>query len=150
MARSDRDAERRVLASYLGEDFSSVSDMPYAVDNHYFQSRCMEVARDARRAERSLKLTRARPVILFASKLQSRKRCTDLLARLQESVAGPGMERTLSGDRWRCERAGVSREQAVDSGLEGVVSVGSGTSRSSPGFDMATVFVLPSRHEPWG
>jgi glycosyltransferase involved in cell wall biosynthesis len=136
---------------YLGEDFP-LYRMPYAVDNHYFQNRCMEV-REGRTALRNeLSLDSARPVILFASKLQSRKRCADLLAAYRNLSSGAGMEPlpylVIVGDGE--ERAALEK-QAADSGLEGVRFCGFRNQSELPRFfDLATVFVLPSRHEPWG
>jgi glycosyltransferase involved in cell wall biosynthesis len=126
--------------------------MPYAVDNHYFQSRAEE-AREGRNGLRNeLKLDPSRPVILFASKLQNRKRCADLvdayknlLPAIAESshpylvIVGDGEERT------------ALEKQVADSGLDGVRFCGFRNQSELPRFfDMATVFVLPSRHEPWG
>jgi glycosyltransferase involved in cell wall biosynthesis len=136
---------------YLGENFP-LYRMPYAVDNHYFQSRCME-AREGRAALRKeLKLDSARPVILFASKLQSRKRCADLLNAYRNLSPGPGREPhpylVIVGDGE--ERASLEK-QAAKSGLEGVRFCGFRNQSELPRFfDMASVFVLPSRHEPWG
>ena len=136
---------------YLGEDFP-LYRMPYAVDNHYFQSRCME-AREGRAALRKeLKLDSGRPVILFASKLQSRKRCADLLNAYRNLAPGPGREPhpylVIVGDGE--ERASLEK-QAAESGLEGVRFCGFRNQSELPRFfDMASVFVLPSRHEPWG
>ena len=126
--------------------------MPYAVDNHYFQSRSEE-AREGRVALRNeLRLDAGRPVILFASKLQRRKRCTDLLAAYKNLTQGPGVEPlpylVIVGDGE--ERAALGR-QATESGLEGVRFCGFRNQSELPRFfDLATVFVLPSRHEPWG
>ena len=136
---------------YLGEDFP-LYRMPYAVDNHYFQSRCRE-AREGRAALRNeLRLDPARPVILFASKLQRRKRCADLLAAYTNLSTGPERQPhpylVIVGDGE--ERAALER-QAAESGLEGVRFCGFRNQSELPGFfDLATVFVLPSRHEPWG
>jgi glycosyltransferase involved in cell wall biosynthesis len=48
------------------------------------------------------------------------------------------------------ERAALER-QAAENGLEGVRFCGFRNQSELPRFfDMATVFVLPSRHEPWG
>jgi glycosyltransferase involved in cell wall biosynthesis len=48
------------------------------------------------------------------------------------------------------ERAALER-QAAESGLEGVRFYGFRNQSELPRFfDLATVFVLPSRHEPWG
>lgn len=136
---------------YLGEDFP-LHRMPYAVDNHYFQSRSEEAraGRDALRNE--LKLDPARPVILFASKLQRRKRCEDLVEAYKNLSTGPGMKPfpylVIVGDGE--ERASLER-QAAESGLEGIRFCGFRNQSELPGFfDLATVFVLPSRHEPWG
>jgi glycosyltransferase involved in cell wall biosynthesis len=136
---------------YLGEDFP-LHRMPYAVDNHYFQSRCRE-AREGRTAlQNELKLDSARPVILFASKLQKRKRCSDLLAAYRNLSTEPGMEPhpylVIVGDGE--ERAALEK-QVTESGLEGVRFCGFRNQSELPRFfDMASVFVLPSRHEPWG
>jgi glycosyltransferase involved in cell wall biosynthesis len=136
---------------YLGEDFPLYA-MPYAVDNRYFQRRCMEV-REGRGALRNeLGLDSERPVILFASKLQTRKRCADLLAAYKNLCAGAGLEPhpylVIVGDGE--ERPALER-QAEESRLEGVRFCGFRNQSELPRFfDMATVFVLPSRHEPWG
>jgi glycosyltransferase involved in cell wall biosynthesis len=136
---------------YLGEDFP-LYRMPYAVDNDYFQSRCEE-AREGRAAlQKELKLDPTRPVILFASKLQSRKRCGDLIEAYKKLSLEPGMQSrpylVIVGDGE--ERAALER-QAADSGLDGIRFCGFRNQSELPRFfDMATVFVLPSRHEPWG
>jgi glycosyltransferase involved in cell wall biosynthesis len=136
---------------YLGEDFP-LYRMPYAVDNHYFQSRCEE-AREGRAALRNeLNLDPGRPVILFASKLQHRKRCADLLDAYRNLSPGPGSGPNpylvIVGDGE--ERAALER-QATEYGLGGVRFCGFRNQSELPRFfDIATVFVLPSRHEPWG
>ena len=117
----------------------------------YFQSRSEE-AREGRAALRNeLNLDPARPVILFASKLQSRKRCGDLVEAYKNlSLRGvePRPYLVIVGDGE--ERAALER-QAAESSLRGCGFAGSGTNRSCRRFfDLATVFVLPSRHEPWG
>jgi glycosyltransferase involved in cell wall biosynthesis len=136
---------------YLGKDFP-LYRMPYAVDNHYFQSRCEE-AREGRAAlQNELKLDPSRPVILFASKLQRRKRCGDLVEAYKNLLLEPGMRShpylVIVGDGE--ERAALER-QAADSGLDGIQFCGFRNQSELPRFfDIATVFVLPSQHEPWG
>jgi glycosyltransferase involved in cell wall biosynthesis len=136
---------------YLGKGFP-LHRMPYAVDNQYFQSRCEE-ARGGRTALRNeLKLDPARPVILFASKLQTRKRCGDLLEAYRNLSNEPGRNPlpylVIVGDGE--ERVALER-RAAEGGLEGVRFCGFRNQSELPRFfDMATVFVLPSRHEPWG
>lgn len=136
---------------YLGDEFPQ-SLMPYAVDNAYFQRRSQEA--QAGRAELlvELKLDPSRPVILFASKLQKRKRCEDLLEAYRNLAAAPGSEPhpylVIVGDGE--ERAALER-RAAESGLSGIRFCGFRNQSELPRFfDIATVFVLPSRHEPWG
>jgi glycosyltransferase involved in cell wall biosynthesis len=136
---------------YLGEDFPA-SLMPYAVDNAYFQrqSEQARVGRDGLLAE--LKLDPSRPVILFASKLQSRKRCEDLLEAYKNlspgDGTGPNPYLVIVGDGE--ERAALERRVA-ESGLTSVRFCGFRNQSELPRFfDIASVFVLPSRHEPWG
>jgi glycosyltransferase involved in cell wall biosynthesis len=136
---------------YLGEDFP-LYRMPYAVDNHYFQSRSEEARTGRAELQSELKLDPGRPVILFASKLQARKRCGDLVAAYRNLVTGVEMEQrpylVIVGDGE--ERAALER-QVAESELEGVRFCGFRNQSELPRFfDLATVFVLPSRHEPWG
>jgi glycosyltransferase involved in cell wall biosynthesis len=136
---------------YLGEDFP-LYRMPYAVDNHYFQSRAEEARKERAALQKELALDPSRPVILFASKLQSRKRCGDLVEAYKNLSPGPGIEPhphlVIVGDGE--ERAALER-QAAESGLKGIRFCGFRNQSELPRFfDMATVFVLPSRHEPWG
>ena len=134
---------------YMGEDFP-LYRMPYAVDNHYFQDRSEE-AREGRPAlQEELNLDPARPVILFASKLQSRKRCGDLVEAYKDLSPGgkPRPYLVIVGDGE--ERTALER-QVAESRLEGVRFCGFRNQSELPRFfDLATVFVLPSRHEPWG
>ena len=125
--------------------------MPYAVDNHYFAER----ARDARAGRESLRaeleLEPGQPVILFASKLQQRKCCSDLIeayAQLTRTPGAPSAALVIVGD---------GEERATLEGLAGVTGLGGirfcgfrNQSEMPRFFDLATVFVLPSRHEPWG
>jgi glycosyltransferase involved in cell wall biosynthesis len=90
---------------------------------------------------------------LYASKLQKRKRCDDLLEAYKTLVRDGGKSRggrtpylVIVGDgEMRAEL-----EQAAE-GMEGVRFCGFRNQSEMPRFfDLATVFVLPSRHEPWG
>lgn len=134
---------------YLGEDFPQ-SLMPYAVDNGYFQSRRQEAEAGRDDLRRELNLDPSRPVILFASKLQPRKRCQDLVeAYLNLS---PGIEPypylVIVGDGE--ERAALEK-RAAQSGFGGVRFYGFRNQSELPRFfDLATVFVLPSEREQWG
>lgn len=126
--------------------------MPYAVDNAFFARRAASAALrlDALRLE--LGLDPRRPVILFASKLQPRKHADHLIEAFHQLVAGepPGNSPYLlivgdGEERERLER--LSRER----GLTGVCFAGFRNQSELPAFfALASVFVLPSRHEPWG
>lgn len=140
---------------YMGEDFPLFL-LPYAVDNAWFQEQCRLA--EPRRAELQgeLGLEPGRPVILFASKLQTRKHCDDLVtayARLcaSDTTDFEGARRPyllIVGDGE--ERASLEK-QVTSAGLEGVRFCGFRNQSELPRFfDLATVFVLPARHEPWG
>lgn len=137
--------------AYLGEDVPQFL-MPYAVDNTFFRSRS-EAAGSGREAlQRELNLTQGRQVILFASKLQTRKRCADLLkaygclcaSRRDSHFAPPYLLIVGDGE----ERENLER---ASTGMEGVRFCGFRNQSELPRFfDLADVFVLPSQHEPWG
>ena len=136
---------------YLGEDFPLFL-MPYAVDNEYFQRQSLEAAsrRDDLRLE--LAMDEGRPIILFASKLQRRKHCSDLLDAYQLLIDGRMKERlpylVIVGDG---EERAALEEQARIHGLADARFCGFRNQSELPGFfDIASVFVLPARHEPWG
>jgi len=135
---------------YFGEAMPQFL-MPYAVDNEYFASKAAEGTPHKAELRVSLQLDAGRPVILFASKLQKRKNCMDLIeayAQLLKSnptlapylvIAGDGEERTRLETFCR------------DAGLTDVRFVGFQNQSVLPRyFQLADVFVLPSRHEPWG
>jgi glycosyltransferase involved in cell wall biosynthesis len=136
---------------YLGDDLPQFL-MPYAVDNQYFQSRSQEAEAGRSDLLRELNLDASRPVILFASKLQNRKRCQDLVESylnlsLGEGI-GPDPYLVIVGDG--AERAALEA-RVKQSGFTGVRFCGFRNQSELPRFfDLATVFVLPSRDEPWG
>jgi glycosyltransferase involved in cell wall biosynthesis len=136
---------------YMGDDFP-LFQMPYAVDNHYFQSQSQDARGGRLSLQTELNLDAARPVILFASKLQSRKRCVDLVEAYKNLLSNSGLKLqpylVIVGDGE--ERVALER-QVAESALEGVRFCGFRNQSELPRFfDLATVFVLPSRHEPWG
>jgi len=126
--------------------------MPYAVDNAYFAQRAQEARAGRAALQTELGLDPSRPVILFASKLQTRKLCDHLIeayARLSQAPkAEPNPYLVIVGDGE--ERAALER-QAAATGFTGIRFCGFRNQSELPRFfDLATVFVLPSRHEPWG
>jgi glycosyltransferase involved in cell wall biosynthesis len=136
---------------YLGDEVPLFL-MPYAVDNHYFQQRSLEARATQDDLRRELGLEAGRPVILFSSKLQRRKHCSDLLNAyrilIDDYANGPLPYLVIVGDGE--ERAALER-QAKDSGLGDVRFCGFRNQSELPRFfDLCSVFVLPARHEPWG
>lgn len=139
---------------YLGDEVPQFL-MPYAVDNRFFQDRSEAARKDQGALARELELQPGRPVILFASKLQTRKRCADLLdafLRLPIVCSSLAMDRApyllIVGEGE--ERASLERRVAA-SGTADVRFCGFRNQSELPRFfDLADVFVLPSQHEPWG
>jgi glycosyltransferase involved in cell wall biosynthesis len=136
---------------YMGKDFPLFM-LPYAVDNAWFQqqSRLAQSTLPELRAE--LNLAPGRPVILFASKLQTRKLCCDLVAAYASFIAESPEESppylVIVGDGE--ERANLEAQVAA-LGLTGVRFAGFRNQTEIPRFlALSTVFVLPARHEPWG
>lgn len=126
--------------------------MPYAVDNRFFARKATQARKDVFRLRDDLQLEPDRPVILFASKLQRRKRAHDLVKafrRLRETAAPsrrPYLVIVGDGE----ERAKLE-STCASAGLTDVRFTGFRNQTELPRFfALADVFVLPSRHEPWG
>lgn len=137
--------------AYLGDSFPIFS-MPYAVDNDSFQG-LAEKATPCREAlRRELDLEPGRTIFLFASKLQRRKRCIDLveafLRLAPTTIAPPPAYLLIAGDGK--ERSAIERRIA-SSGTSSIRMLGFQNQSELPRlFDLCDVFVLPSIHEPWG
>jgi glycosyltransferase involved in cell wall biosynthesis len=126
--------------------------MPYAVDNEFFREKAREarVFRGALRAE--LGLDPGRPVILYASKLQRRKRPGDLLeayVRLSpDGVQEPFPYLIFVGDG---EERSRLEQRVRELGWRSVRFLGFKSQNELPRYyDLCDVFVLPSEREPWG
>jgi glycosyltransferase involved in cell wall biosynthesis len=139
-------------AAYWKHYFPAVPQfpMPYAVDNDWFAARAAAADTSALRAE--LGLDPGRPVILFASKLQARKHTDHLLAAFAALVRESATNLpclVLVGDGE--ERARLEQQATQLGILRQVRFAGFRNQSELPGFfRLASVFVLPSRHEPWG
>ena len=135
---------------YLGEEFPLYL-LPYAVDNEWFQDQARLAVHRRAELQAELALEPGRPVILFAGKLQTRKHCDDLVeayARLAAAEDSPGAYLLIVGDGE--ERPAIERQVAA-LGLRDVRFCGFRNQSELPRFfDLATVFVLPAQHEPWG
>jgi glycosyltransferase involved in cell wall biosynthesis len=136
---------------YFGDDVPQFL-MPYAVDNGYFAARAREAQAGRASLQAELDLDPARPVILFASKLQERKHCDHLIEAYGRLAATPRAEPNpylvIVGDG---EQRTALERQAAATGFGSIRFCGFRNQSELPRFfDLATVFVLPSRHEPWG
>lgn len=136
---------------YMGDNFP-IFNMPYAVDNDFFQRRCREASQSREALRQELGLEPGRPVFIFASKLQTRKRCIDLVEAYLRLSPSPGVDPRayllIIGDGE--ERSAIeARIQA--SGCSSVRMLGFKNQGELPRyFDLCDAFILPSIHEPWG
>jgi len=126
--------------------------MPYAVNNDYFARLADDAAPLEQELRTELGLSAERPVILFASKLQQRKHADHLLEAYSSFIPDrPLPDRpylVIVGDG---EQRAQLESQAKQAGLEDVRFAGFRNQSELPRFfQLADVFVLPSRHEPWG
>jgi len=136
---------------YLGEEVP-IFPLYYSVDNDFFQQRCREASAKREDFRRELGLGPGRPVILFASKLQNRKRCGDVLeAFLKLTSRGtiqPAPYLLIVGDG---EERGALEEKAQAARPGDVRFLGFQNQTALPRFfDLCDVFVLASVDEPWG
>jgi len=136
---------------YFGDEIPQFL-MPYAVDNRYFVQRALEARTTRGELQTELALDPARPVILFASKLQERKLCNHLIEAYARLSPSPGVDPrpylVIVGDG---DQRTALEQQAAATGLTSIRFCGFRNQSELPRFfDLATVFVLPARHEPWG
>jgi len=145
------EANSEYWREYLGPKIPMYR-MPYAVDNDYFSTLPADAAPHRERLRRELDLEPGRPIFLFASKLQTRKRCIDLVDAFLKLSPAQGIDPSAylliigDGD----ERAAI--EQRIrESGLSSIRMLGFRNQSELPRFfDLCDVFILPSIHEPWG
>ena len=125
--------------------------VPYAVDNAFFTRQTLAAHHRLPSLRSELQLEADRPVVLFASKLQPRKHADHLIEALHRLRAEQKLRPylLLVGDG---EERSRLQELAVLRGLaEDVRFLGFRNQTELPAFfALADVFVLPSRHEPWG
>jgi glycosyltransferase involved in cell wall biosynthesis len=136
--------------------------VPYAVDNAWFAARAQAATPHLATLRTELHLPPERPVILFASKLQPRKHADHLLeafAALLCETSPTSASSAFSFASKPClvivgdgeERQRLERQAAVLNLSDDVRFAGFRNQTELPAFfRLASVFVLPSRHEPWG
>ncbi len=122
--------------------------VPYAVDNEYFTSAAEQYHRQPDLRE-EFDLPLDKPLILFASKLMSRKRPMDLMRAFQR-VRARGTDAALaivgSGEEEQALKTYVREHELPD-----VYFFGFRNQSALPKYySIADVFVLPSENEPWG
>ena len=144
------DANAAYWRHHLGEGVP-IFPFPYSVDNEFFRQRCREASATREDFRRELGLEPGRSVILYASKLQTRKRCGDLLEaflRLPAKTNEPQPYLLIVGDG---EERGALQERAKSAHPGDVRFLGFQNQTALPRFyDLCDVFVLASVHEPWG
>ncbi len=126
--------------------------LPYAVDNAFFAEKAEAAKPQVPALRAELGLQPGRPVILFASKLQTRKLADNLLEAYRRllvrghTYAPPYLLFVGDGEERARLEASAARER-----LSGVRFLGFKNQTELPAFfALADVFVLPARHEPWG
>lgn len=136
---------------YFGDKVAYVP-LPYSVDNGFFRSNIEKARKKRTEILKQYGLEDGRPVILFASKMQTRKRCIDLVAAYKQMLtqigASPVPYLLIAGDGE--ERANVEEFIAAN-GLHDVRMLGFKNQSELPAlYSICDVFVLPSKNEPWG
>jgi len=121
---------------------------PYSVDNDFFRSKLAGAHSRRNALARQLQLSPSKPIVLFASKLQARKRCLDLLEAYETIKSRTPAQILVVGDG--PEYSHLTR-WASDRGLTDIRFAGFRNQSEMPAFyDLCDVFVLPSEREPWG
>ena len=139
---------------YLAQAIESdrIFHVPYCVDNDFFATRAFAAAASREQLRCELALEKGRPVILYASKFEPRKRPQDLLNAYaflidQGRVASPPHLLFVGDGQLRASVEAEARAR----GLTGITFLGFRNQTELPAlYDLCDVFVLPSEREPWG
>lgn len=145
-------SQNRAFYVAHGAKPSNIFFMPYAVDNEFFRTRSQGVHDGRESLRETLGLNPGRPIILYASKMTTRKRADDLLeAYIRLSSDGkkePWPYLLLMGDG---EIHGDLERRASALSWNSIKFLGFKNQTELPAFfDLCDVFVLPSVREPWG
>lgn len=145
---------------HLGAEIP-IFPIPYAVDNAFFQRQCQAAASTREDLRQELQLEPGRPVILFASKLLSRKRCSDLVEAYLQLLTNQDRKSGMAGESKSkpCllivgageERVKIESLIRAAAAEDDIRMLGFRNQSELPRYyDLCDVFVLPSIHEPWG
>ena len=133
---------------HYGVPHTSIFNVPYCVDNEFFQNRHHELLAHKEELKRREGIAPGATVILFASKMMPRKRAMDLLIAYHRIRGVTDATLVFVGDG--AERPALER-YAMQNELDTVRFTGFKNQTELPAyFAMADVFVLPSENEPWG
>jgi glycosyltransferase involved in cell wall biosynthesis len=133
----------------MGAPEEKISLVPFAIDNARFL-RDARLSPQERAAVRSrYGLSPHRPILLYVSKLQRRKRPDDLLRAAQKLVGqGLDFELAIAGAG---EMRGELEAMAADLRLSNVVFPGFANQSEMPKLlGACDIFALPAEDEPWG
>jgi glycosyltransferase involved in cell wall biosynthesis len=128
-----------------------IFSMPYCVDNDYFAARAASSVAHRKQLRANLGLEASRPIVLYASKLQTIKRPFDLLAAFDILFSRmPRLRKPyllVVGDgELRQEMENRSQDNK-----DSIRFLGFLNQSELPGiFDLSDVFVLPSESDRWG
>ncbi len=125
---------------------------PFAVDNHFFQSRSAQAAISRNMLRDELRIPQQHPVIVYAAKFIPKKRPQDLLHAFiglsRNGVTPPSATLLLIGDG---ELRQELEKQADRLNWSNIKFLGFKNQTELPAyFDLCDLFVLPSEVEPWG
>ena len=134
-----------------GVDPANIFLVPYAVDRTFFERLSAESRAEIGPRRDALGLDRDATVVLFASKFMERKRGLDLIEAfrlayprlLAAGVKKPTLAFAGSGDQAEALEAAAQGLPVVFLGFQNQQAL-------ARLFGVVDLFVLPSRHEPWG
>jgi glycosyltransferase involved in cell wall biosynthesis len=135
-----------------GVDRSRIVNVPYAVDNSFFQRAAAQYSGRREEFRKSLGLKSGRPIILYVGKLTARK-CPDDLIEAYALLSRDGHQEPdpyliFVGDG---ELRFTLEQRARELAWHSIVFVGFRNQQEIPAFyDLCDVFVIPSTLEPWG
>ncbi len=132
----------------FGVPADKIFPVPYAINNEHFLSARRELSHRKRELKRQIGVGEDVPVVLFSGKLIENKSPMDLLRAFEIVSRRRRASLVFLGDGFLRREL---EEYAAAAGLRDVVFAGFRNQSEIAGyFCAADVFVLPSRHEPWG